>query len=287
MKGLQESLTKGYLAFLEHFAVKIGTRINQSALSGQRKSGTKGSSMEFSDFREYTLGDDIRRIDWNSFARSEKLFTKVYLEEKQADINIFIDTSKSLGLYEEKGFYAKMIGASIAYIALKNNDKVNVFSWNNGLKEQKVNSISKNSFPSIVSFIDGLEFEGESGLRKAVEEALKTTRRGISFIISDMFVQGDLEDALKALTYKRQEIILIQVLDEKETEPDVLGSLRITDCETGEFKDVTVSAKMIEDYKKALYSMRAYLSEYCKGLGGRFISIDTKTDLKEAVKMIF
>ena len=286
MKLLRDGITKGYLAYLEHFNLVESARlVSQNALSGQRKSSARGSSLEFSDFREYSAGDDIRRVDWNSFARSDKIYTKTYFEEKQLTINIFLDTSKSLNIDEEKGYYAKLVCASIAYIALKNNDKVNIYAFGDGLKEQKLNNISHNAFAKVVGFLDMLEFNGESSLKKTVDGSQIT--KGKAVIISDMFLQDDVHLAVRALRFKKQDVTMVQVLSKEEENPTELGGLRLTDCETGTFKDISVNETLILDYKRMLKEMKAFLKEVCKQNGGKFVSANTGGDIKETIKRVF
>ncbi len=286
MKTLSQGLTKGYIAFLEHFNLNISGKMSIAAMTGQRKSGAKGTSIEYSDFRQYVPGDDIRRMDWNSYARSGKLITKVSMEEKQAEINIFLDLSRSMGFYEDKAFYAKIIAASLSYIALKNGDKVNIYGWSGGIKEWRLNNSSKNSFPKVISFLEGLEFDGVTSLKETVSSGLIKGMRGISFIISDLFIDGGFEGVIDTLRYKKQEVNVVQVLSKDEVNPPLGGNLCLTDCETGEHKDITVSLAVIESYKKALLSMQNGIGEYCRKSGARFSAVNTDMLLQETLKII-
>ncbi len=284
MKELSQGLTKEYMTFLERMTLNVVGKMNVAAMIGQRKSNAKGTSVEFSDFRPYVLGDDVRRIDWNSFARSGKLVTKVSTEEKQAEINIFIDTSESMAFYDEKGFCAKLIAASIAYIALKNSDRVNVYSFGEGLKECRLNSSSKNSFPQIVSFLDSLKFGGKTFLSSAVAAA--NCVKGMSFVISDFLTDEAIGNAVDNLLYKKQQICIVQVLSVEETNPSLKGNLRLTDCETESYKDITVNDEVLESYKKALTELQTSIGEYCRKKGANFVSIDTKMLPQEAIRRI-
>lgn len=284
MKPLSEGLTKGYIAYLEHFSMDVRGKMSNSALNGQRKSGAKGSSMEFSDFREYSMGDDLRRIDWNSYARTDKLFMKVFLEEKQAEINIFLDCSASMGIDEEKGFYAKLIAASFAYIALRNNDNVNLYAWSEGLKQWRLNNTSRNNFAQIVTFLDGLEFAGQTRLSEAISSAVVKPGRGISVVISDFFIEEEFKESVDRLRYKKQQVNLIQVLSGEDVMPSVGGNRRLTDCETGEYRDITVNDRLISEYKKVLSHMQAAMKEYCRKTNANFNTVVTNVPIEECVK---
>ncbi|MGE4214745.1 MAG: DUF58 domain-containing protein [Anaerotignaceae bacterium] len=284
MKPLSEGLTKGYIAYLEHFSMDVRGKMSHSALNGQRKSGAKGSSMEFSDFREYSTGDDLRRIDWNSYARTDKLFMKVFLEEKQAEINIFLDCSASMGIDEAKGFYAKLIAASVAYIALKNSDSVNIYAWSEGLKQWRLNNTSRNNFAQIVTFLDGLEFAGQTRLSEAISSAVVKAGRGISLVISDFFIEEEFKESVDRLRYKKQQVSMIQVLSCEDAMPSVGGNRRLTDCETGEYRDITVNTRLLSEYKKVLSHMQAAMKEYCRKTNANFSTVTTNVPIEECVK---
>ena len=96
METLREALTKEYLKRLEEMAIRLKHRLSTDGYSGARRSMAKGSSLEFSDYREYAAGDDLRRVDWNGFARFGKLYLKLFLEEKQASVHVFLDCSRSM-----------------------------------------------------------------------------------------------------------------------------------------------------------------------------------------------
>ena len=98
-----------------------------SGMSGGRKSSAKGNSVEFSDFREYMLGDDIRKIDWNAYGRMNRLFIKLFQEEKEGRFRIFLDGSKSMDYGErKKSVLARRIVAMLSFIVLNNLDRVYV-----------------------------------------------------------------------------------------------------------------------------------------------------------------
>lgn len=287
MNSINELLTKEYMARLERYTLDIKRKIQNTGYSGTRKSNAKGSSMEFSDFREYSLGDDFRRIDWNSYARFDKLFMKLFMEEKQATVNIFLDTSTSMSAHEKKCQYSKMIAASISYVTLHNTDRLNIFGCGNGITARKDNIQSKNVFLDVVRFLDQLEYGSDTMLTASVTEAAKRHMgRGISIIISDFFSSDGYEDAVKALQYKKQDIILVQIFSEEEKNPDFTGSIRLIDSETGENKDIELTASMIEEYKRARITYENEISEFCFKRGVKFVNLCTDISLMKGINKI-
>ena len=218
MPKLVEVFNKDYIGKLESFSIYMDTLL-MNGYSGARKSKAKGMSLEFSDFRPYVLGDDIRRIDWNSYGRFDKLFIKLFMEEKQGSINIFIDSSASMQAGEpEKLFYAKQLAASIAYIALRNMDLVNLFAFSDEITNEKKNIQTKNLFPDLLDFLDNLPVNKESRLVNALNKIKNIPMtKGISFIISDFFSEDGYEEAVKLLQYKKQQIVLVQILSPRKS----------------------------------------------------------------------
>ena len=128
MEDLKAIFTKEYIAKLERLSIGLTERLGAVGYSGGRKSSAKGSSLEFSDFREYIPGDDLRRVDWNGYGRFDKLYLKLFLEEKQAAVNLFLDTSKSMD-FGGKAVMAKALAASLAYIAAGGGDRTQIFAF--------------------------------------------------------------------------------------------------------------------------------------------------------------
>lgn len=285
MGELKKSITKEFMSSLEGINLFLSGRMNNTALSGTRKSHAKGSSLEFSDFREYTLGDDIRRIDWNSYARFDKLFMKIFEEEKQADINIFIDMSNSMSEEFEKSIFSRQIALAIAYIALKNTDKVNIFTFGDGVnyKKLKISSISK--FHEIVDFLDNVDNNGTTYILKSVKEAFHDIKgKGVAYIISDFFSDDGYAEGLGFMLYKKQQISCIHTLSKMDTEPDIYGNVRLIDSEgINQYADIFISPLIIENYKKELNEFKNKLSEFCLKKGIKYTYADTKDNVSKIV----
>ncbi len=145
-----------------------GTKLIQGGTGGRRRSKAKGSSIEFSDFREYTPGDDYRAIDWHAYARFERLFIKLFMEEREANITIFLDTSASMDYGQpSKGVLAKKLAAVFAYIALANYDRVGIAALNDGISDRYPYFSGKPGFFKALEFIDRLPFSGRTSLNKS------------------------------------------------------------------------------------------------------------------------
>lgn len=259
---------------LNTLKLSINMRLSQG-MGGGRKSNAKGSSVEFSDFREYILGDDIRRIDWNAYGRMDKLFIKQFMEEKEAVFNIFIDTSKSMEFgTEKKSVRALQIAGALSYIVLNNLDRVYITKVKeDGLTKGK-GLTGRNSYKKIVNDLESIEFDGKTKLSKAIKSR-DIGNRGISIIISDFLDPEGIEDAIKYLSYKKQQIILVQVLSREEIDIDVEGTVNILDMETGEEMKVTLTKNVLEGYRKSLEQLKDSLGKLSRKYHMTYLSTVT------------
>ena len=278
MDTVQKRLTKEYLARLELLSLNIKNRAN-AGYAGARKSNAKGNALEFADFRDYAHGDDIRRIDWNSFGRFDKLFIKLFTEEKQARVNIFLDVSRSMD-FGEKFVFAKLAAASIAYIAIKNADNVHVFCCTDRLTVQKANVTSKSLFTDLVRFLDEVEAEGQTSLANVLREGGGLwLGQGISFIISDFFFPDGVEEIVKLLQSKRQQVGLIHVLDESEINPTTENALRLIDIENSQSLDIFIDTQTRKMYQATLQNFQNELRRFCEKRGVHYAFATSGTNI--------
>lgn len=218
-----------------------------AGMNGGRKSNAKGTSVEFSDFREYILGDDIRRIDWNAYGRFDKLFVKLFMEEKEGIFRIFMDGSKSMDFGEKnKAVCALQIAGALAYSVLDNADRLYLEVLGNTLMEYK-GVTGRQAFHTTLERLAAIDFTGNGSLLNVIKRA-NVKQRGISILISDFFTD-ELEEILKFLTFNRQEVILIQVLAREEVNPELEGTLNLIDSETNGNMRVTMGSTLEKEYK--------------------------------------
>lgn len=267
---------------LESISIKARMTMTDGAAGG-RKSKAKGSSVEFSDFRVYTPGDDFRRIDWNAFGRFDKLFVKLFMEEREALTNIFVDCSRSMDFGEEnKAVMLLRISAILTYLALNNSDRVclNKIQGNNLVPSSSY--MGKSSFQRSLQFLESTEFKGTTNLAEAVKRK-EFKSRGISIVISDFFTIGSTINMIKYLAYKKQQIILIQVLNEEEVNPILGGQVRLIDSETRDEVNITITPKLLNTYHLKLKGLQLAVSEAVKKYGGIFLQVKSSEALDKIV----
>jgi uncharacterized protein (DUF58 family) len=267
---------------LENISINARMAVSEGAAGG-RRSKAKGSSVEFADFREYAPGDDFRRVDWNAYGRFDRLFLKLFMEEREAFLNIFIDCSKSMDYGEQnKAVMALRLAGVLSYLALNNLDRVCI---NKVVGKEIIPSPSymgKSMFQRTLSFLESSSFEGHTSLSEALKRKdLKS--RGISIVLSDFFTKGSLEELIKYLAYKKQHIILIQVLSEEELNPEFGGQVRLVDSETKEEINLTITPKLMKLYETKLKSMETGMKEWAKRYGAVFFQVSSSEELQKVV----
>lgn len=255
--------------------------------AGNRKSRAKGSSVEFSDYREYSIGDDFKRIDWNAYGRFEKLFIKLFMEEREAPVHIFLDNSKSMDWGEpNKSVASRRLAAALSYISLCSYDRVSLVCLNSTVDKYKLDLRGKNSLSQILNLMENLDYSGTTDIYNTISKYNLKSGKGISIIISDLFTKGNLLDMINYLQFKKQEVYICHILSPQEISPEIGMSLRLIDTETGEFRDVTSSPDLIKTYKKVYNGFITKIEDLCVGRGVNYIFMDTSLPAEKLVRMV-
>ncbi len=252
---------------------------------------TYGQTVEFADYREYMLGDDIRRIDWNLYSRFEKFFLKLFTDERQMHTQIFIDCSASMGKDNpSKANYAIGIAAALGYLSVHNMDKVS-FQL---IKEDKAKNpfgtiVGKRAFFSAISELEKMNFDGEADLRQAVVGCPTTGNNdGLTVIISDFFTDSDWKKAVDYLCYKKRQVLLVQVMTPEETDPLYMGRVNLIDSESVDVAD-TKNMKLKIDrasqsaYEQAMHELVDGLKTFCHSRGAEFITVRTDQPIEKVL----
>lgn len=281
---------------LSRLRLSMGQRTSMN-FTGNRKSMQKGTSMEFSDFREYMAGDDIRRIDWNAYGRLDRLYVKEYMEEKEAVVSILLDTSASMDYgAKKKGELACTLAAALAYLGLNNMDRVLVYDMKN-MQQPFVAGGGKRALPRLVEWFSQCTFDGTTDISAAVRQ-LPAKGTGITVIISDYlqeeFVQDDAESTesavtklLRFLAYRRQKSVLLHTLAGEELSVNMTGNLigtkNFIDMEDESTLRLTVDAASIRVYEKALGEFLGQFERVCAKNGAFYAVCSTEQDIYQLI----
>ncbi|MFR3347005.1 MAG: DUF58 domain-containing protein [Christensenellales bacterium] len=284
-------LNDEFFSRLETLALNLRADLN-GYFGGKHFVRSYGQTVEFADYREYQLGDDIRRIDWNLFSRFEKYFIRLFTDERQMDVQIFLDCSASMGKENRaKAEYAVSVAAALGFLSVHNMDKVS-FKL---IKEDAVDDpfgtiIGKNSFFRAISLLENLDFSDDADISQAVSSCANTgANNGLSVIISDFLTRKDWKKAVDYLTYKKRQVLAIQLLSPEEEEPTYSGRVNLIDVESGDLADprnmkLRITRSLQLAYQEALKDMKADIKSFCASRGADFISVTTD---KPVERMLF
>ena len=258
---------------------------------GQHLVTTYGQTVEFADYREYQLGDDIRRIDWNLFSRFEKYFLKLFTDERQMQVQIFLDCSASMGKDNHaKASYAIGAAGALGFLAVQNMDKL---SFNIMKGERSANPfgtiIGKNSFFRAISSFDDIDFVDDADIEACVKSCPDTsTGNGLTVIISDFMTESNWKKAVDYLCYKRRQVLLVQILSPEEIDQSYDGRVNLIDSESVDLSDsknmkLKITRSLQKAYEEALRDFKQDIKTFCSKRGVDFITVRTDVPIERVL----
>ncbi len=240
-------------------------RIYHGRGRGEHSSVKIGTSLEFSDYRNYQVGDDYRYIDWNIFSRLDRLFLKVFIAEEDLSIHLLLDTSRSM-LFgtPPKIDYAKRVAAALGYIGLTNLDRVGITTFAAGVQDSLAPRRGRDHFLGLLEFCERIPCHGETDFnRSLMEYSFRSKRAGLAIVISDLFDPKGIERGLEALKFARYDILLLQVIDEEEIRPAFGGSVKLLDLETEREQRLTIDEVLLTRYRERVQAWFARIEDFC------------------------
>lgn len=294
-------LTPELLRRLEQFQLLAARRAKSSA-KGERRSRARGQSVEFADHRSYVPGDDFRYLDWNLFGRLDKLFLKLYEEERELPVRIFLDASESMTFGEPRKFdFARQVAAAIGYVALCGFDRVSVVPFPNAqgrTKNAPVENLSytqqsaaegalrsvrgKKSSMQFFQNLNTLTAAGGADFNEALRRgALEARHTGLAIVLSDFLDPAGYESGLTALVGRGFQVNVVQILAPEELAPTNFGDLRLVDSESGGLQEVTFGRYRMKAYQQTVQNFVQRLREYCTKRGMNFFMAPSNMDLQD------
>jgi len=260
---LDELLPPHLLARLERMEL-VSRKVFRGRMKGERRSKRKGQSVEFADFRNYVPGDDLRFVDWNLYARLDKLFIKLFLEEEDLHVYFLIDSSQSMDFGDPSKFFAaKQVAAALAYVGMCRGDRIKLEFLG---AENKSSPVLRGRAQRVrmTDFLSSVSPTSTFNLTDAVKRfCLKTTGRGIVVLLSDLMDKSGYESALRLLMGQQMDVFVLQMLSPEEMDPDINGDLKLVDCEDSDEAEVSVSNALIKKYKETLASFVDQARRFC------------------------
>jgi uncharacterized protein (DUF58 family) len=260
----------------------IANKVRAGAIKGERRSSKRGTSIEFADYRNYVRGDDLRRVDWNIYARLQRPFIKLLEDEEDMAVHLLLDASASMDWPRSgerdvhKFLYARRVVAGLAYIALNGGDRVTVAVLHSDGIQRWGPLRGRGHTLNLLVWLEKTYTRGEVNLNQALEDyARQTARAGVCIVVTDMLAPDGFEDGLRALQGRGHEVTALQVLSPDELDPELTGDLKLIDVETGVPQDVTVDETMKRLYVERLHAWQTAINAYCIRRGIHYIATGT------------
>lgn len=276
-----------FIGRLETLGLWLKSQMN-GYFGGNHKATTYGSTVEFADYREYTPGDDLRRIDWNLFSRFDKYFIRLFTDERQMHNQILIDASASMDDKDGKAEYALQTAAALGFLSVQGMDRTSVkIIRGNGLIKVGQTIAGKESFFSTIKELEELTFTGDADICAAVKNHQEIGHDdGLTVIISDFFTESDWKQAVDYLLYKKREVLLVQVLTPAEVNPDYFGRMQLLDAEAVDIDDRKNLRMRItkSEYKAYLQALSGYLEDmkqFCRSRNVGYVMVNTSRPIEK------
>jgi uncharacterized protein (DUF58 family) len=269
----------------------VASRVRAGQMKGERRSVRRGTSIEFADYRNYARGDDLRRVDWNIFARLERPFIKLFEEEEDLAVYLLIDASASMDWPREgdpdqhKFTFAQRVVAGLGYISLGTGDRMQLSALGGKRPLATWGPMRGRGWTlGLLDFVGGLEPANAVDLNASLRDfAVRATRAGLVMLITDMMSPSGYQDGLSALQSRGHEIALIHILSADEINPVLTGDLQLMDVEGGPAQDVSIDQGMRDLYTNRLIAWRDEIGAFCLKRGIHYATVETSTPWEELI----
>jgi uncharacterized protein (DUF58 family) len=275
---------EAFLRQLERLLLLLKSPV-RGGLKGGRRSVKRGQSVEFADYRDYTLGDDLRQLDWNVYARLERLFVKLFVEEEDVTITLLVDGSASMSAGRpSKLLFAKRAAAALGYIGLASEDRVAVSVLGGRVARRQTTLRGSGRVFRLLANLSAIEpSDGPTDLVAAARHAAaQLTGRGAIVLISDLLDPGS-DRVIRELAATRSELIVLHVLSPEELDPPLEGDLRLVDVESGDGVDVTIDLATIDAYQERLAAWKAGFADVAARRRASYVDLATDVPLAELI----
>jgi len=279
-----EILTPELLAQLERLEL-VTRKIFRGRMKGERRSKRKGQSVEFADFRNYVAGDDLRLLDWNLYARLDKLIIKLFLEEEDLHFYTLIDASMSMDFgTPTKLEYAKQLAAALSFIGLVRGDRVRIETIGQPASFRGPVLRGRSNVWRMIKQLDEMVPGENTSLAAGVKNfCIRNPGKGIVLLISDLMDKEGYETALRYFVSNEMDCYVIHLLSQEELQPDVKGDLKLVDCEDADEAEVTISAPLLARYQQTLAAFTRGAQDFCTRRGIHYMLANNQLPVADLV----
>jgi uncharacterized protein (DUF58 family) len=276
--------TPEFLAQLERLTL-ASRRTFRGRVKGERRSPRKGQSVEFSDYRPYGIGDDLRYVDWNIYGRLDRLHVKLFVDEEDLCVHLLVDASNSMDFGRPtKLRYAARVAAALGFVGLVSLERVGVGVLREKVSEGWPPTRGRNQFVALVDFLAGLRAGGATSLNHGLANyAMRAREPGLVVLFSDLLDPAGFEPGVRALLERRFEVHIVHVLTPEELHPTLAGDLRLHDSETSEMREITVDGDALRGYRQRLGQFLERVEGFCRSAEIGYRRVTTEMPAEEFV----
>ncbi|MDB4945313.1 MAG: hypothetical protein JWP97_4847 [Labilithrix sp.] len=273
---------------LDYLAL-VSKRAFAGRMRAERRTKKTGAGVEFADHREYQPGDDFRYLDWNIYQRFDRLLLRLFEEEEDLAIYFIVDASSSMAFGDgAKLRYAKRVAAALAYVGLANLDRVSIVSTNDKVLSRMPATRGKARIFKVFRFLTGLQADGTTNLEDALKSFVaQNKRRGLVVLASDLYDPHGFERGINVLRYNKFDPFVVHIVDKTESKPKLAGDVLLYDCETGDEREVTVTARVLERFEQVYGEYLAEIERFCSSKQVPYIQADVGIPFDELILRVF
>ena len=281
---VQESLlfSEEFLRQLEHLTM-LTRRPVAGHLRGHHRSRRTGSGMVFTDYRPYSPGDDTRNLDWGTYLRLDRLILRLFEEETDLPVYIFLDVSRSMDFGAPSKFdFARKVAAALAYIGLINHDRVSIVAFSDGVVREMPARRGKNQVWRALHFLERIEAGGGTSLQSALRSFFGARRtRGLTVVISDFLDREGFERSFQVIRQFRHDVFAVHVMSPDEIDPVLADEVLLVDSEEGDAARVHVTHDLVKAYHDTFLRYCAEIEAFCRSHGWGYLRTTTATPFED------
>lgn len=284
-EGAPSFLEPEFLKKLERLRL-VAKRLSwASAHKGEHPSVRKGFSLEFSDYRKYQSGDDLRYVDWNIYRRMGKLVLKLFTAEEEMNVYLLLDASRSMAEGSPpKIEYAKRVAAALGYIGLKNLDKVGGAAFSANLFSPLALGRGRKQILDLFNFLSGFGCVGQTDLARSMKSFSSLfPRPGLVVLLSDLFDPDGWRDGIAELVKQRHQVLVIHVLDAGESRAERHDDVSLVDVESERERKIFMDDDLVRRFREALREYFDEIESFCLGRRVDYLRTTTATPFEDFV----
>jgi uncharacterized protein (DUF58 family) len=267
----------------------VARQVPPAGRHAEHRSRDLGAGVEFRDFRGYVPGDDLRRVDWNIYRRSGRLFLRLFDEPEDLPVYILLDVSESMFFdVPPRADAARQMAAIMAGVSLNQLDRTGIYPFGEDLVPPLAPTSGRHALPRVLGYLERLKPAGPTDVKRSLARfnALPL-RGGLVALISDFFDPHGIEPVIQALRSLAHRLLLVQVVRESDAAPGLDGELRLVDCESANRLNITISPDVLQRYRRAYDGFCGRILDFAARRQAAHLRLDADRPVLEQLRAIF